>query len=58
MTGEQTAKGATMRNEEAISPELAAVEVDVDSGGEPAPMAFDPALNEAMVLKAVEPYIQ
>jgi Ferritin-like domain len=34
MTGEQTAKGRTMQNEEAISPELAAVEVDVDSGGD------------------------
>jgi rubrerythrin len=35
-----------------------AAAIRLQNGDEPAPVAFDPALSEAKVLKAVEPYIQ
>lgn len=35
-----------------------AAAIRLQSGDEPAPVAFDPALSEAKVLKAVEPFIQ
>lgn len=35
-----------------------AAAIRLRSGDEPAPVAFDPALSEAKVLKAVEPFIQ
>jgi rubrerythrin len=35
-----------------------AAAIRLQNGAEPAPEAFDPALSEAMVLKAVEPFIQ
>ena len=35
-----------------------AAAIRLQNGDEPAPVAFDPALSEAKVLKAVEPFIQ
>ena len=35
-----------------------AAAIRLQNGDEPAPMAFDPTLDEAMVLKAVEPFIK
>jgi rubrerythrin len=35
-----------------------AAAIRLQTGDEPAPVAFDPALSEAKVLKAVEPFIQ
>jgi hypothetical protein len=35
-----------------------AAAIRLQNGAEPAPVAFDPALSEAKVLKAVEPFIQ
>jgi rubrerythrin len=35
-----------------------AAAIRLQTGAEPAPVAFDPALSEAKVLKAVEPFIQ
>jgi Ferritin-like domain len=40
-----------------IEPHHAAA-IRLQNGNEPAPMAFDPTLDEAMVLKAVEPFIK
>ena len=35
-----------------------AAAIRLQNGEEPAPMAFDPTLDEAQVLKAVEPFIE